>query len=653
MLNEHRVTYLIGLISLGISMWSLFYIPSWIKLTIDVLQKGGEFSDPLFLKGIIWMMLLGLLALVLHPVVHLCFFGSSRIIEYDLKNSMLKHLMVMHHQFFVQNPSGELISRINNDVTGVRLMMGFGMLFIFKGTVTMIVVPWLMFQISPQITLYVIAPILLALVGLQMSMRIVKRYHSRHMEILRKISAFTLEAYKGLDVLRSYRGFGWAEKGFNAFSISLKEISMKIVRTETIFVPILGQLVNILKVLLVLLAANLLVTNEMSIGDFAAYLLYLSLLSSPLMGTSYMLFVIQRGLVALRSLKTIFDASPEPPLISPAEEPPLPYKLQQGLEVRSLSWCYPSNLEQFVLRDISFTVRPGDVIGIFGLVGQGKSTLANLLCGWLTPPLGTIFLDGVDVCKLSLSTLRSKILLITQDPQLFSDTIEANIAFGEDADSHMVEVEKKKSPFLLSGLSAEELEDSKSSQAQGSIAGEISPEKSTEIISVARKAGLAPDLAKFPQGIQTMVGEMGVTLSGGQKQRVSLARSMLRQCGLLVLDDVLSAVDHRTEKLLVDQIYKFQNAQSTLIISHRISALERATRVLILSEGKLQACDSHQELIKHKGIYRDAWLLQQERSLDSALTEADYSPDYGDPKEISQIPADSLSDNLIKKDEVL
>ena len=616
LLREHLGMYLLGVLMLGLTLWAALSIPQWMQRAIDVLEQGGNLQHPRFLESLIWMAALGLITLVFRTGSRVAFFVPSRQIEYDLKNRMLAHLSHMHHQFFLKNPSGGLISRINNDVNGVRLLMGFGLMMLFNGLGTISIAPWLMFQISPRVTIYFLLPIVFIFFLLQIGLRIMKRYQFQHMENLQHLSDFTVEAYNGLDVLRSYRGFGWAEGAFEKLNVPLREASVRIARFR-LFTPILNHLVNVLKVVLVLLGASLLVSGEMSIGDFTAYALYLSMLLSPLMGATFLLFILQRGMTSLYSLRQVFDAHPQPPPILPEQQPFLPTELKQGLEVRSLDWSYPDSPQQSILRDISLVVRPGEVVGIFGSVGQGKSTLANLLCGWLSPPTGTIFLDGVDVRELSLETLRRQILLVTQEPLLFSDTIEANIALGLDNAQG-----KSIKEVLASSLSSQKFGKNNGELAgMDSSSGGFSKEVRSRIRQAAHAAGLSPDLKRFPKGLSTMVGEKGITLSGGQKQRIALARCMMRRCGVLVLDEVLSAVDHRTERWLIDQIYQFQHAQATLIISHRISALERAARILVLEDGRLIASGSHHQLIQQPGLYREAWRLQQERSMDHLSTQ--------------------------------
>jgi ATP-binding cassette subfamily B protein len=224
-----------------------------------------------------------------------------------------------------------------------------------------------------------------------------------------------------------------------------------------------------------------------------------------------------------------------------------------------------------VLRNVSFDLKPGEFVGVFGPIGSGKSTLVNLLNRYLTPPSGTVTLDGVDTVSISQATLRRHVVTVTQEPFLFSDTVRENIRFA-------------------------------------------APDPAPDAVDrAAQSAALSEDLGRLPHQLDTLVGEKGITLSGGQKQRISLARALLKPCDILVLDDVLSAVDHETERFLIDQIYSFRQARSLLIVSHRVSVLERAHRILVLEDGRVTALGSHAELIQRPGAYHQAWLLQVEQ----------------------------------------
>jgi ATP-binding cassette subfamily B protein len=306
-------------------------------------------------------------------------------------------------------------------------------------------------------------------------------------------------------------------------------------------------------------------------GEFLAYALYLAMLVPPLMGLTFLMFVLQRGLTSLSSLMDVMGTSPNLPPVLAEAEARVPARLNEGLSVRSLTYAYPDAPQAPVLHSLSFDLRPGEIVGVFGPIGSGKSTLVNVLNRYVTPPPGAVFLDGVDASQIGQDTVRRHVVTVTQEPFLFSETVGENIGFG---------------------------------------AADMAP---GAVQQAAQTAALAEDLKQLPKGLSTQVGEKGITLSGGQKQRISLARALLKPCDILILDDVLSAVDHETERFLIGQFYSFRQARALLIVSHRISALERAHRILVLEDGRIAALGSHAELIQRPGAYRQAWLLQREQ----------------------------------------
>ena len=374
--------------------------------------------------------------------------------------------------------------------------------------------------------------------------------------------------------MRSYRALGWAERRFNGLSERLRELAVRMSTIRAFFMPLLSHVVNALKVLLLLIGGPMVIRAELSLGEFVAYLLYLSMLLPPLMGMTFMLFVLQRGVTALGSLQTVFRTRPRLPPTRPESERRLA-GAGDGLVlcVRGLRYAYPDEPDRLVLDGIEFGVAPGEIVGVFGAIGSGKSTLVNLLNRYLTPPPGSVLLGGVDVRDLSLARLRRHLVTVSQEPFLFSATLRDNVTFGA-ADS------------------ADE----------------------AAVLTALRAAAMSADLGRFPAGLDTIAGERGINLSGGQKQRISLARALLKPCDLLILDDVMSAVDHETERLLIERLYALRQARSLLIVSHRISVLERADRILVLDHGRAVALAPHAELIRRPGLYRDAYRLQSEAS---------------------------------------
>lgn len=568
LLLEHWRSYSVGALAVMATLWMTLAIPEYLEQAVELLRKEPD-NHGAFLAYIYWILGFALAIIITRTASRMFFFTPGRRVEYDLKNRLLSHLSTLQRDFFLENPTGAIISRLNNDINGIRMLMGFGLLQTINSVATLSLAPYRMYQISPFLTGAVAAPIVLGFIGLQIAVRKLRRIQQEQMKAMQDISDFTVEAYNGLDVLRSYRALPWAEQRFDGFNQLICEQGIRLANIRALFMPILTHIINALKVFLVLYGGMMVIRAELSLGEFMAFALYLSLLLPPLMGMTWLVFVLQRGFTALSSLEVIFNTHPQLPPVDHHAQGQLPRRLQQGLRVRGLRFAYPDAPHTPVLQDISFQLAPGEIVGVFGAIGSGKTTLVNCLNRYLPTPPGTISMDGIDITQLSLETLRTHVITVTQEAFLFSDSIRENVRFASDADDFTVQ------------------------RALGA-------------------AAMAGEVARFPSGLDTITGEKGINLSGGQKQRISLARALLSPCDVLILDDVMSAVDQETERFLIDSIYDLHQARALLIVSHRISVLERADRILVLEQGQMSALDTHTRLIQQPGVYRDAWRMQQD-----------------------------------------
>ena len=572
LMREHVPSYLLGTLFLAATLWMSFAIPRHVADAIDLLSGLGASEDERLPHLVGWIFFFAIGIVVTRTASRLLFFVPGRRVEFDLKNRLLVHLTKLQRGFYAENPSGSIISRINNDVVGVRMLLGTGLMTLLSTVGTLSLAPYYMYAISPTLTLYCAMLLTVGFVALQIALRRMRRYQTRHMRELQHLSEFTVESLNGVDLIKSYRMYGWAESRFAGIGAEVCDAAVRASNIRAYFMPLLLHMTNGLKILVVLVGGAMVIQEGMSIGDFMAFMLYLSMLVSPLMGMTFMLFLLTRGVASLGSLLEIFQARSGLPVLDAGGT--LPNRLEHGIRVHILAYSYPDDPEKPVLTDVSLSVAPGEVIGVFGPVGSGKSTLINLINGYLTPPRGSIFLDTVDAVDIHLANIRQHIVTVAQEPFLFSDTIGENIAFAVDY-----------------------------------------PDRD-ELNTVVAQTALVEDLSRMPAGIDTIVGEKGITLSGGQKQRVSLARAAMVPCDLLLLDDVLSAVDHETERHLIGSIYGFAHASSTLIVSHRLSALKRANRVIVLDAGRIVDEGPHAELVSRAGLYQDAWRLQSSQDVD-------------------------------------
>ena len=590
--GEHVLPLGAGTAFLALTLWMSLAIPRYLQEAIDLLVADPSAGEVLPLVGLILGFAVAMV--VTRSVSRLLFLVPGRRVEFDLKNRLLAHLFGQDREYFLANPTGELISRINNDITGVRMLLGMGSMMLIQTAGTLTLAPWYMYRISPELTLYCAVPVATGVLVLQIAVRRMRRNQQRHMKALQALSDFTIESYGGLDPLKSFRGLGWAERRFAGLSGEVRDAGLGMATVRAWFFPLLTHLVNGLKVLSVLVGGFAVVAGEITIGGFTAFMVYLSMLAGPLMGATFMMFLLQRGMTSLGSLLEVFAAEPSRPAPRPGAA--VPERLGEGLAVEGLSFAYPDEPARPVLDGVNLRVAPGEVVGVFGPVGSGKSTLVNLLNHHLVPPAGAVRFDGVDVRDIEAGELRRHVVTVTQEPFLFSDTIAANVAFGVDASP-----EAGTAP----GRAREP-------DAGGAASAGLVPDRFDSLIERAvADAALGPDLERMPAGLRTVVGERGITLSGGQKQRVAFARATLKPCDLLILDDVLSAVDHDTERVLVERIHSLSTARSLLVVSHRVSVLERADRVIVLDRGRVVDEGHHLELAVRDGPYREAWRRQE------------------------------------------
>ena len=619
LLGEHAGSLGVGAGFLALTLWMSLAIPRYLQEAIDLLASGGSGSAVL---ANVWLILGFAVAMVLtRTVSRMLFLVPGRRVEFDLKNRLLAHLLGQDREYFLANPTGELISRINNDINGVRMLLGMGTMMLIQTAGTLTLAPWYMYRISPGLTLYCALPIAVGFLVLQIAVQRMRRNQIRHMKALQQLSDFTVESYGGLDPLKSFRGLGWAERRFAALSGEVRDAGLGMAAVRAWFFPLLTHLVNGLKVLVVLVGGFAVVAGEITIGSFTAFMVYLSILVGPLMGATFLMFLLQRGMTCLGSLLEVFAAEPSRPAPRPGATQPA--RLGEGLKVEDLRFAYPDEPERPVLDGVSLKVAPGEVVGGFGPVGSGKTTLVNLLNRYLVPPAGAVRLDGMDVRDADSGELRRHVVTVTQEPFLFSDTVRANVAFGVDegtgGDGRPAATReegaggpRRKGAAGPAGAGAGDGSGAGGRPPGGELATSgDGPEALDALVERAvADAALGPDLARMPAGLRTVVGERGITLSGGQKQRVALARAMLKPCDLLILDDVLSAVDHDTERVLVDRIHALATARSILVVSHRISVLERADRVIVLDRGQVVDEGHHRELAAREGPYREAWRRQ-------------------------------------------
>ena len=582
-IRQHWLSYSIGILAVLATNWIAVSIPEYVLLSIDLLNDGLQARQDLLWEYLLIMLGLALIMIIVRTSSRMLFFNPGRAIECQIKNDMFKKLMALQKNYYEKNPSGNIISRINNDITGVRMICGFGLMQAFNIITALSMTPYKMWQLSPNLTLYCIIPIVLVFTVVRLGMRVLVENMRARMESLQRLSGFTVSSLSAIDLIKSKAMREWSTLRFEKENQDMLRRSKKIAWTRSFVMPMLSNLEHFLKILVLLIGGMMVIQEDFTIGQLTAFIAYSALLTFPLMGLGWVTTMFQQGLIGLTSIQTVLQQDLPRAKLLPLPEPKRKKLFaENGLRVKNLNYRYPDGNKD-VLRKINFTIRPGQIIGVLGRIGSGKSTLVNALNRYLDISPGSIFLGEQDLASLSDNDLRTSVRTVTQEPFLFSDTVENNVTFADaDYDS-------------------------------------IDPEHFREIL---RAAALETEVARFPKKEKTMVGEKGIMLSGGQKQRISLARAMLKPCDLLILDNVLSAVDYETERHLLREIYKLlkpennkpAQAKSIMIVSHRVTSMGQADWILVLDEGQIVDQGLHVELIKRPGYYQQMWELQNDNN---------------------------------------
>lgn len=537
--------------------------PQVLRYAVDDLYRGvtaeklGRYAVILFAIALV----AGLFRyLMRHWVI-----GLSRHMEYDLRNDLFAHLQRQSLSYFQHTRTGDLMARATNDLAAVRMMLGPAIMYLVNTLVVTIVSIAFMLHISPRLTLISLLP--LPLVSLSMWF-FGDRIHRRFEEIqayFSQLSARVQENLAGVRIVRAFHREAQEIADFETVNEEYRRRSMDLARVSALFDPSLAFFSGLAALLALYLGGREVVARHITLGEFVAFTVYLGMLNWPMVALGWVVNLFQRGMASFRRLTDIFDA--EVAIAGPPNGL-APAACRGEIEFRNLSFTYPGS-EAPALSGISLRVPAGLTVAVVGRTGCGKSTLLALLPRVFDPPPGTVFLDGHDVRDLDLAWLRRAIAWSPQDTFLFSATVAENIAYGAP------------------GASAE------------------------EIAAAARIAGLHEDVLALPEGYATRVGERGITLSGGQKQRVSIARAVLRDAPVLMLDDCLSSVDTHTEERILRGLSGEMRGRTTLIVSHRVSTVRDADLIVLLEAGAVAESGTHDELIALDGRY--AALVREQR----------------------------------------
>jgi ATP-binding cassette, subfamily B, multidrug efflux pump len=526
--------------------------------------------------------------------------GASRGIEYDMRNDFFAHLETLPLAYFQSHRTGDLMSRATNDLNAVRMMIGPSVMYSANTLLTFVVALTMMISIDPWLTLLALIPLPFVSVSVKyFGSAIHKRFEDIQAQ-LSDVSAVTQEALAGVRVIRAYRQESAELERFRRSNEEYLRRNRRLIVLQGFFFPSMSFFLGLGALVVLWLGSREVIRGRITLGEFVAFNSYLTMLAWPMIAFGWVTNMLQRGMASWKRMLEVLDTEPAitdavrqkadatetrvAEFLSPPVASGFSRTIRGDIEFRDLVFGFDGTP---VLNHVSAKIEAGQTVAIVGVTGSGKSTLISLLARLHDPPRGAVFIDGVDVRDWPLDVLRGAIGFVPQEPFLFSDTLGDNIAFGLDAS------ERTATEDHSASLSGER------DRTPGRA------ERDEKIIAAAAVARLDKDVADFLKGYDTVVGERGITLSGGQKQRTALARAVIIDPRILILDDALSAVDTYTEEEILSRLRGVMRERTSIIVSHRISTVHEADQIFVLDQGRIVERGTHDELIRKNGLYAE------------------------------------------------
>ena len=593
-IKRHRLQYILGIITLFIVDIANVFIPKMTGNITDGL-KAGNIDWAGITHYLLILFLLGLTLAVGRFLWRYFLFGASRSIEKELRNDMFAHLETMDVEFYNENKTGDLMTRFTSDLNSIRMAIGMAVICVFDAVVmSAMVIVQMMHYVDGRLTLMAVIPMLFILFGeLYYGKVIMARFKARQ-EAVSDLTDFVQESFSGIRVIKAFVREKAQRYAFARENQKNLEKNLDIARMQSVVMPFLDVIIGLSSLITLLFGGYLAVNGQISLGRFVAFNQYINMLVWPMLACGEAVNMFSMGGASLKRVKAVFDAEPEvkDPQnggegIRAAEEVPVQeHEIAGHIRLEHLTFTHQDSNEP-VLNDITLDVPAGTTLAIVSKTGGGKSTLVNLLLHLYNTKRGMIFIDNRDINDIPLKELRENIAYVPQDNFLFSDTLRSNISFG------------------------------------------VEDEDMEEIVAATKAACIHDSIAEFPDGYETIVGERGVTLSGGQKQRSSIARALMKDAPILILDDALSAVDTDTEEQILENLKVNRRGKTTILIAHRVSTIQNADRIMVLEDGKAKEIGNHEELMRQDGIYHG---MVEQQQLEAAHGEAVRAAGFAEQK---------------------
>ncbi len=567
---KYKWRLLLGIGFVAISNFFAVYSVTFVRDAIDYLKDveklkaagDNPYNQLLIYAGVIigWALVSGFFLFLMRQTIIV----MSRLIEKDLKNEIFDHYQQLDIGFYKRNNTGDLMNRISEDVSRVRMYIGPAIMYIVNTIITFTLTIGVMMEVDLKLTLYVLLPLPFLAISIYYVSNVINKKSTKVQEQLSDITTHAQEAFSGIRVLKAYGRENHSASVFEKLSIEYRKRTMELVKVESLFQPFMILLIGLSTIFTIYIGGMQAISGKITYGNIAEFIVYVNRLTWPIASLGWVTSLIQRAAASQTRINQFLETKPE--IMNETEEQT---EINGSIEFKNVSFSYADSGIQ-ALKNISFSIPQNTSLAIIGRTASGKSTIANLLCRLYDVDSGEILIQGKNIRKHNLNSLRDQIGYVPQEVFLFSDTIANNISFSVDSGRKNINA----------------------------------------IHEAAKNAAIYANIIEFPEKFETMVGERGITLSGGQKQRISIARAIIKQPQLLIFDDCLSAVDTQTEEEILSNLKQIMKNKTSIIISHRVSSVKNADHIIVLENGEIVEQGRHDELMEKQAIYFDLYKMQ-------------------------------------------